>query len=117
MVRGPGGLDGEQSGGRGRQRDRRDLSGRAPPLLMAGSARQLAAYGGAPVRVLDLATTQDPRDLTQLPTSLLPVRYQIWLTEPGSAGTRDLICQWRGTAHTVKGTRRGVEQFGSSLGS
>ncbi len=57
------------------------------PLLMAGSARQLAAYGGAPVRVLDLATTQDPRDLTQLPTSLLPVRYQIWLIEPGSAGT------------------------------
>ena len=57
------------------------------PLLMAASERQLAPYGGAPVRVLDLATTQDPRDLRQLPTSLLPVRYQIWLTAPGPSGT------------------------------
>ena len=57
------------------------------PLLMAASERQLAAYGGAPVRVLDLATTQDPRDLTQLPTSLQPVRYQIWLTAPVPSGT------------------------------
>ena len=57
------------------------------PLLMAASARQLAAYGGSPSRVLDLATTQDPRDLKQLPTSLLPARYQIWLTAPGPAGT------------------------------
>jgi len=57
------------------------------PLLMAASEHQLLAYGGSPVRVLDLATTEDPRDLTQLPTSLLPVRYQIWLTAPGPAGT------------------------------
>jgi hypothetical protein len=57
------------------------------PLLMAASASQLAGYGGAPVRVLDLATTQDPRDLTQLPTSLLPVRYLIWLAAPAPGGT------------------------------
>jgi hypothetical protein len=57
------------------------------PLLMAASARQLSAFGGSPVRVLDLATTEDPRDLTQLPTSLLPVRYQIWLMAPGPART------------------------------
>ena len=56
------------------------------PLLMAASARQLAPYGGSPSRVLDLATTQDPRDLTQLPTSLRPARYQLWLTAPGPAG-------------------------------
>jgi hypothetical protein len=57
------------------------------PLLMAGSERRLLSFGGSPVRVLDLATTQDPRDLTQLPTSLQPVRYQIWMTEPVPAGS------------------------------
>jgi hypothetical protein len=56
------------------------------PVLVAESERQLLAYGGAPVRILDLATTADPHDLTQLPTSLQPVRYQIWLTEPVPAG-------------------------------
>jgi hypothetical protein len=57
------------------------------PLLMAGSERRLLSFGGSPVRVLDLATTQDPRDLTQLPTSLQPLRYQIWMTEPVPAGS------------------------------
>jgi hypothetical protein len=57
------------------------------PLLMAGSERLLVSFGGSPVRVLDLATTQDPRDLTQLPTSLQPVRYQVWMTEPVPAGS------------------------------
>ncbi|HTA07106.1 MAG TPA: hypothetical protein VK836_01235 [Streptosporangiaceae bacterium] len=57
------------------------------PLLIAGSERQLLSFGGSPVRVLDLATSQDPRDLTQLPTSLQPVRYQIWMTEPVPAGS------------------------------
>jgi hypothetical protein len=56
------------------------------PLLLAGSLRQLGPFGGAPVRILDLATAADPRDLTQLPTSLRPVRFQIWMTAPGSAG-------------------------------
>jgi hypothetical protein len=57
------------------------------PLLVAGSERRLLPFGGSPVRVLDLATTEDPRDLTQLPTSLQPVRYQIWIAEPVPAGT------------------------------
>jgi hypothetical protein len=57
------------------------------PLLMAGSEGRLLSFGGSPVRVLDLATTQDPRDLTQLPTSLQPLRYQIWMTEPVPAGS------------------------------
>jgi hypothetical protein len=37
--------------------------------------------------VLDLATTEDPHDLTQLPTSLQSVRYQVWMTALGLAGT------------------------------
>jgi hypothetical protein len=57
------------------------------PLLMAGSQRPLLSFGGSPVRVLDLASTQDPHDLRQLPTSLQPVRYQIWITEPVPAGS------------------------------
>jgi hypothetical protein len=56
------------------------------PLVVAGSERQLGPFGGSPVRVLDLATTEDPRDLTQLPTSLQPVRYQIWMTAPVGGG-------------------------------
>ena len=56
------------------------------PLLVAGSERRLVRFGGTPVRVLDLATTEDPRDLTQLPTSLQPVRYQIWMSAPTATG-------------------------------
>jgi hypothetical protein len=59
------------------------------PMLIAASSRQLLDFGGAPVRILDLATTEDPHDLTQLPTSLQPVRYQVWMTAPvpGGLGT------------------------------
>jgi len=56
------------------------------PLLLAARKAQLAAFGGTPVRVLDLATAQDPHQLTQLPTAPKQVRYQIWLTAPSSAG-------------------------------
>ncbi len=59
------------------------------PLLIAGSSRELAGFGGAPVQILDLATAEEPRDLTQLPTSLQPVRYQVWMSTPvpGGLGT------------------------------
>jgi hypothetical protein len=56
------------------------------PLLLAGRRAQLAAFGGTPVRVLDLATAQDPYELTQLPTAPKQVHYQIWLTAPSAAG-------------------------------
>ena len=52
------------------------------PLLLAATKGQLAAFGGTPVRVLDLATAQDPRQLTQLPTAPEQVHYQVWLTAP-----------------------------------
>jgi hypothetical protein len=59
------------------------------PMLIAGSLRQLLGFGGAPVRILDLATSEEPQELTQLPTSLQPVRYQVWMTTPvpGGLGT------------------------------
>jgi hypothetical protein len=56
------------------------------PLLLAASSAQLAAFGGTPVRVLDLATAQDPHQLTELPTAPQQVHYQIWLTAPVAAG-------------------------------
>jgi hypothetical protein len=56
------------------------------PLLLAARKAQLSAFGGTPVRVLDLATAQDPHQLTQLPTAPKQVHYQIWLTAPSAAG-------------------------------
>jgi hypothetical protein len=56
------------------------------PMLIAASARQLLAFGGTPERILDLATTEEPHDLTQLPTSLQAVRYQVWITAPVPSG-------------------------------
>jgi len=56
------------------------------PLLLAATQGQLAAFGGTPVRVLDLTTAEDPDQLTQLPTAPKQVHYQIWLTAPSAAG-------------------------------
>ena len=57
------------------------------PVLLAARPRQLAGYGGSPVRVLDLLTTQDPHTLTQPPSGPWPVQYVIWLTVPNGSGT------------------------------
>jgi hypothetical protein len=54
------------------------------PVLLAASARRLHAFGGNPVRVLDLTTTSEPHDLTQLPTQPIKIRFTIWLTRPSS---------------------------------
>jgi hypothetical protein len=56
------------------------------PVLLAARPRQLAGYGGSPVRVLALSTTQDPQTLTQPPTAPWPARYVIWLTVPNGFG-------------------------------
>jgi hypothetical protein len=58
------------------------------PLLVAGTRRKLAGYGGAPVRVLDLDTTEDPHELIQLPTTPQQVHYQVWITSPGGSAVR-----------------------------
>jgi hypothetical protein len=51
-------------------------------VLLGSRPGQLAGYGGSPVRVLDLATTQDPHTLTQPPTTLWPAHYVIWMSAP-----------------------------------
>jgi hypothetical protein len=55
------------------------------PVLLASSARQLSGFGGSPVRVLDLSTTTDPQELTQLPTAPTKIHYGIWMTIPSGA--------------------------------
>jgi hypothetical protein len=59
------------------------------PVVLAASARALTGFGGSPVRVLNLVTTADPHDLTQLPTAPTRVRYAVWMTMPAAsaAGT------------------------------
>ncbi len=56
------------------------------PVLLGATRQELAAFGGSPQSVLDLATTGDPQELTQLPTSPPAVRYQVWMTLPIVAG-------------------------------
>lgn len=60
-------------------------SGRQP-VLLAGTAQQLAAFGGSPQPVLDLTTNGDPHELTQLPTAPQVVRYRVWMTLPVITG-------------------------------
>jgi hypothetical protein len=55
------------------------------PVLLASRSKPLAGFG-TPVRVLDLLTTQDPHELTQLPTSPTPIRFVVWMTIPTSTG-------------------------------
>jgi hypothetical protein len=59
------------------------------PVVLAASARALTGFGGSPVRVLNLVTTADPHDLTQLPTAPTRARYVVWMTMPAAsaAGT------------------------------
>jgi len=58
------------------------------PVLLAGSAAQLAAFSGSPELVLSLVTNGDPHELTQLPTSPQQVTYQVWMkvVPAGSVG-------------------------------
>jgi len=56
-------------------------AGRRPVLLAADQA-ELAPYGGGPRQVVNLATTQEARDLTTPPTGTWPVRYTAWMSDP-----------------------------------
>jgi len=58
------------------------VSARRRPVLLGARPSQLAPYGGSPVRVLDLPTTQDPHTLTQPPIVLWPAHYVIWMSAP-----------------------------------
>ena len=56
-------------------------AGRRPVLLAADSA-ELTPYGGGPRPVIDLATTQEPRDQTTPPTLTWPAQYTVWMSNP-----------------------------------
>jgi hypothetical protein len=53
-----------------------------PTVLLAGRRAELAPYGSHVVKVIDLRTTQDSRQLAQPPTARLPLHYVIWLAVP-----------------------------------
>ncbi len=52
------------------------------PVLLAGRRSELASYGSAATKVLDLRTTQDSHELTQPPTAPWPLHFVIWLVAP-----------------------------------
>ena len=50
-----------------------------------GRQQQLARFGGTTIRAVNLVTTEDPHELTQLPTTPQRVHYQVWLAVPAPA--------------------------------
>jgi hypothetical protein len=57
------------------------------PVLLGARRSELGGFGGTPARVLDLATTQDPHQLTSPPTVLAPIHFVIWMLAPQGGGT------------------------------
>ena len=56
------------------------------PVLLASRPSELYNYGGTPVQVLNLTTSQDPHTLTQPPSSLSTQHYAIWMSAFGPTG-------------------------------
>jgi len=56
------------------------------PVLLAARPSELYNYGGTPVQVLNLTTSQDPHMLTQPPSSLSTQHYAIWMSAFGPTG-------------------------------
>jgi hypothetical protein len=61
---------------------------RRRPVLLGAVPSEVSAYGGSPLRVLNLLTTQEPHTLTTPPTTPWPARYVIWMSAPGVTGAR-----------------------------
>ena len=59
-----------------------ERAGRHPALLASRSA-ELTPFGAQPRRLVNLATQQDEHLLTKPPTSTWPVRYTLWMSQPG----------------------------------
>jgi hypothetical protein len=57
-------------------------------VLLGSSPAQLTPFGGSPVKVVDLRTTTDPRQLTSPPTTPSAAHYVIWMMAPqaGASG-------------------------------
>ena len=53
------------------------------PVLLATKAAELTPYGASPREIVNLSTQQDEHLLTRPPTSTWPVRYSLWMSQPG----------------------------------
>jgi hypothetical protein len=58
------------------------------PALLATRATELTPFGAQPRQIVNLATQQDEHLLTRPPTSTWPVRYTLWLSQPGGTVLR-----------------------------
>jgi hypothetical protein len=55
------------------------------PVLLGSRRSQLAGFGGTPVKVMDLRTTQDAHELTKPPTGPAKIHFVIWMLVPEPA--------------------------------
>jgi hypothetical protein len=53
------------------------------PVLLATKQVELTPYGATPREIVSLSTQQDEHLLTRPPTSTWPVRYALWMSQPG----------------------------------
>ena len=54
------------------------------PVVLGSRPAQVGAFGGPPLLVMNLATTEYPHELTQPPGAPWRVRYMIWMASPGA---------------------------------
>ena len=54
------------------------------PVVLGSKPAQVGAFGGSPLLVMNLATTQYPHELTQPPGAPWRARYMIWMASPGA---------------------------------
>ena len=54
------------------------------PVVLGSKPGQVGAFGGSPMLVMNLTTTQIPHELTQPPGAPWRARYVIWLASTGS---------------------------------
>jgi len=55
------------------------------PVLLATVPAELAPYGAQARQVVNLNSEQDAHVLNRPPTSAWPVRYALWMSQPGGA--------------------------------
>jgi hypothetical protein len=51
------------------------------PVMVGATSGQVAGFGGSPLRVLYLVTTQNPHELTRPPGAPWPAKYVIWMSQ------------------------------------
>jgi hypothetical protein len=71
------------------------------PVLLGAKMKKLSGFGGNPVQVLHLSTTEQPQTLTQPPTARWRVNYVIWMSVPTGFSV--------GTSAKIRPARTGLE--------